>query len=369
MKQFFSKTIFFVAILVVANLFFSSNAFAQRFAVASGNWNGPIWATTAGGVAGSAATPTIATAVTVNRGVTVAMNVAGSCASLTLAGGATSGSAITGGSTLTLGGDVTVNNAATGTSGAVVSCPVALGNTNRTITVADDGTPSTDLTMSGVITAGAAIGFTKAGTGTFLISGNNTYTGITTINGGILKLGAGGGPTNSPLGRTNGRTIISSGASLDMNGFTLGIAEPLTLNGTGISNGGALVNSAVAAASYSGLILLGSTSSIIANAGDISISNAGIITGATFGLTLGGSGNGTIASSIRTTTGSLTKNGAGTWTLTGASTYTGATIITTGTLKIGGGTNIANTSPLQLMEYWIWRVPVKPSDHWLVPAP
>ena len=50
--------------------------------VATGNWNGAIWATTAGGAAGSAATPTISDAVIINSGVTVAVNVTANCATL-----------------------------------------------------------------------------------------------------------------------------------------------------------------------------------------------------------------------------------------------------------------------------------------------
>ena len=114
---------------------------------------------------------------------------------------------------------------------------------------------------------------------------------------------------------------------LDLNGFTLGTAEALTLNGTGVSSGGALTNSSASAASYSGLITLGNASSIVAGSGDINLTNAGTITGAAFGLTLGGTGNGSVASIIGTGSGTLTKSGTGTWTLSGANTYSGLTTI------------------------------------------
>jgi autotransporter-associated beta strand protein len=87
---------------------------------------------------------------------------------------------------------------------------------------------------------------TQAGTGTTTLSGANTYTGATTISAGLLKLGAAGGATNTPLGTTGAGTTVASGAALDLNGYTLGSAEALTLNGTGVSSGGALMNSGAA---------------------------------------------------------------------------------------------------------------------------
>jgi hypothetical protein len=53
-------------IVIVGLLLTSFVANGQRFAVASGNWNDPIWATTFNGVAGSAATPTAADNVFTN---------------------------------------------------------------------------------------------------------------------------------------------------------------------------------------------------------------------------------------------------------------------------------------------------------------
>jgi len=160
-----------------------------------------------------------------------------------------------------------------------------------------------------------------------------------------LTLGGLGGQTNNPLGTTAGITTVTSGATLNLNGFTLGTAEPLTLNGTGITAAGALSNTSASAVTYSGLLTLGSAASIVASTGAINLTNTGTITGPTFGLTLGGTVGGTLASIIGTTTGTLTKADAGTWTLSGASTYTGATTISAGTLKLGA-TGTAPNSPL-----------------------
>jgi autotransporter-associated beta strand protein len=263
---------------------------------------------------------------------------------LTLDSGDTSGADVTtGAGTLTLGGTVTLNTKGTspGAVGASISGKLGLGAA-RIFTV-NDGTAASDLTISAVVSGAFAL--TKNGAGTLTLSGNNTYTGLTTVSVGTLQLGAAGDALtgDTPLGTTAAGTTVTSGATLDLNGFSLVTAEALTLNGTGISSGGALSNSSATAASYSGLITLGSASSIVANAGNINVTNAGTITGATFGLTLGGSGNGSLSSILGTTSGTLTKSGTGTWTVSGASTYTGLTTVSAGTLKLGAAGGATNT--------------------------
>ena len=190
------------------------------------------------------------------------------------------------------------------------------------------------LTVPGVISSQNIAGagnLTKTDTGILNLSGTNTYTGLTSITAGTLKLGAAGDATNSPVGTAAAGTSVTSGAVFDLNGFSLGINEDLTLRGTGISSGGALTNSSVTGVTYGGLITLGAASSIVVSAGDINLTNTGSITGATFALTLSGTGNGTLAGALSTGTGTLTKSGTGTWTISGSSSYTGATSITVGT--------------------------------------
>ena len=235
-------------------------------------------------------------------------------------GGGTYGGLITLGSATRINTDAgaafTINNAGT------------ITGPGYGLTFGGDG----NTTVSSII--GTASGtLTKDGAGTLTLSGNNTYTGATTVSVGILKLGAAGTAPNSPLGTSAAGTTVASGAVLDLGGITLATAEALTLNGTGILGNGALTNSG-AAATYSGLVTLASSSSIVAASGDIILSNAGTLSGSGYGLTLGGTTVGSrVDSIIGTGAGSLTKIGSGTWSLTGANTYSGGTTISAGALS------------------------------------
>jgi len=236
------------------------------------------------------------------------------------------------GKTLTLGSDTSVGDLqGSGTITNSVAMTLTINNT-------------ASATYSGVLSNGTgALSLTKSGAGTLTLSGASTYTGATTISAGVLKLGAAGSGANTPLGTVAAGTTVADGAALDLNGFTLATAEALTLNGLGIASGGALTNSSATAASYSGLITLGSSSSIRTDAGDINITNTGTITGAGFDLYLAGSGNGSLASVLGTGAGYLVKNGTGMWTVSGNSTYTGLTIINAGILQLGAAGSNPNT--------------------------
>ena len=59
-------------------------------------------------------------------------------------------------------------------------------NTNTTLIIANGGS----LTVGGII-SGSSYGITKAGSGTLLLTGTQSYTGATTVNQGTLKLGDG----------------------------------------------------------------------------------------------------------------------------------------------------------------------------------
>ncbi|QWD07055.1 filamentous hemagglutinin N-terminal domain-containing protein [Polynucleobacter paneuropaeus] len=224
----------------------------------------------------------------------------------------------------------------------------SIGGTVSNVTTLTINSKSPLSAVSGAIGGSTAVAYNTASgytgsngaAGVLSLAGTNTYTGGTTITGGTLQAGS-----TTAFGGAASAITVNSGAALDLNGKTLTYANALTLNGTGISSGGALTNSSATAGTYIGLITLGSDSSINASSGNIVISNTGTITGATYGLTLNGANTASsIASIIGTTSGALTKSGTGTWTLSGVNTYTGGTTISAGTLSVGSNTYLGNTS-------------------------
>ncbi|MBK8091898.1 MAG: autotransporter-associated beta strand repeat-containing protein [Verrucomicrobiaceae bacterium] len=81
---------------------------------------------------------------------------------------------------------------------------------------------------------GGSLSLVRAGTGTTILETENTYTGLTTVNGGLLIV-----QHSSGLGATSAGTIVNSGGTLRLNTVDIG-SEPVTINGTGFASGGAI---------------------------------------------------------------------------------------------------------------------------------
>ncbi|MCX6848641.1 MAG: autotransporter-associated beta strand repeat-containing protein, partial [Verrucomicrobia bacterium] len=230
-----------------------------------------------------------------------------------------------GGYTLTIANGITTD---VGSSAATINSKVALSAATATITV----NSTNALAINGAV-SGTAI--TKAGAGTLVLGGINTYTGATTVSAGVLSAA-----NNLALGTTAGVTTVSSGASLELQGGITIAGEALTINGTGASNSGALRNLS-GDNIFNGNVALGSASNIQSDAGTLSIN--GGISGA-FGLTVAGAGNTVINGIIGTAAGTLTKNDSGTLTLANANTYIGATTINGGTVSVSNATGLGTTA-------------------------
>lgn len=209
------------------------------------------------------------------------------------------------------------------------------------------------VTFSGSLTdvAGAAGSITKTLLGTLVLSGDNSYTGLTTISAGMINIRHANalGSTGTGAG-----TTVSSGATLQIQGGITTAAEATTISGTGFAGSGgsnyqtgALVNVSGTNA-YAGLITLGSAATISSDSGTLNLTHTGTLSGAALALTLAGAGDGSIASVIGNTTGGIVKNGTGTWTLTGLNTATGVVSINAGKLRLGNGSTGGFTTAVGL---------------------
>lgn len=189
----------------------------------------------------------------------------------------------------TVGGLVSLN-----TGGGLVDNFVSSTNGVLNINVASGQTYD----FSGQIRdQGGTLALIKSGSGTQIISsssplGNNSYTGVTQINGGTLQVG-------NSLALGSSGNISFGGGTLR---YTSGSASGTDYSGR-IKSSGSAIN-------------LDTNGQIVTMAGTIDNSN----------------------------TAGLTKLGAGTLVLADANTYTGTTTITTGTLQIGNGGSTGSLS-------------------------
>jgi autotransporter-associated beta strand protein len=179
-----------------------------------------------------------------------------------------------------------VGNAGFGSSTSVFTLPIDTNGFNFTV---DTNNPAT---LSGVISSSTGTGgLIKSGTGTLTLSAQNTYTGPTTINAGVLQIASGN--NRLPVG-TAVTLANAAGAALNLNNLSQTIG---TLSGGGPSGGN---------------VMLGSGT-----------------------LTVGNSSSTTYSGVISGTNGKLVKTGSGALTLTGANTYTGNTTVLGGLLNVG----------------------------------
>ncbi|WP_273727408.1 autotransporter outer membrane beta-barrel domain-containing protein [Brucella gallinifaecis] len=204
-------------------------------------------------------------------------------------------------------------------------------------------------------------GLRKTDFGTLILTGNNTYTGGTTISEGTVQLGDGGN-TGSITGDVEVRRGNTGSASLvfdrsDSVGFSGAISGEgmvvhkgsgtTTFNGDNSFSGGMVAEKGTIKAGHA--ITAFGTGRLTVNAGahadldNLDITTAGLSDGADGGGTLDfGSGTLTLNqnfdgafSGIMSGVGGLTKAGSGTLTLKGKNDYSGATTVNDGVLQQG----------------------------------
>ena len=213
-----------------------------------------------------------------------------------------------------------------------------------TLTLAGTGGPVGVSTGTATIDAALAgtVGLTKTGSGTLVLGGTNTYTGVTTVNAGVLVVTNG-----SALGATGtgNNTTVASGAALQVGG-AITVTEAITLSGNGISDTGALRKTGSDTTTWTGgLTIAGGGARIHADAGTLDIRpSASVIAASGQTLTFSGSGNITIGGNgnlLQLGTGTLNKEGPGVLTIensNGPSTFDGPVNVTGGVLSVGVST-------------------------------
>ena len=181
------------------------------------------------------------------------------------------------------------------------------------------------LTVSGTISSGdPAAGFEKTGAGNVILSGTNTYTGLTTVSAGKLTVSSlGDGVTASSLGTAGlapANLILATGVTLgyvgagetSARGFTVSTASTLDASGTG-----ALAFSSAAKVAFS----------------SVSATRTLTLTGAQTGANSFGAGLSDVATSDASKFNLIVKDGVGSWIITN-----GESLKSTVQMDVNGGT-------------------------------
>ncbi|WP_237442328.1 autotransporter-associated beta strand repeat-containing protein [Saccharibacter sp. EH60] len=207
-----------------------------------------------------------------------------------------------------------------GTTGWITSQPIV---NNGTLAI----NHSDDVVISQLMSGSGA--FNQNGPGKITLLADNTYSGPTTINAGILQLGNGG---------TGGS--IASHAITDNGTLAVDRSDNVTLN-QAISGSGALNQNGSGTTTLTGNN--GYSGPTVINKGTLQLGNGGT-SGSIASQAITDNGALTVNRSDDVTlgavvsgSGALNQNGSGTTILTGNSSYSGPTAINAGTLQLGNG--------------------------------
>lgn len=160
---------------------------------------------------------------------------------------------------------------------------------SQTWSLAKNGAGQPTLTVSGAISDGLCpYNLTQSGDGVLVLSGNNTFDGLTTVKtNSVLKITHG-----SALGSTVRGTVVENGGWLEVSGGVT-VAEPITISGEAALNYAGVIRNTGGSNTWSGLITSGTNigSRIRVYGGSLDI--VGGVTGAVGGYFVIGADGGT----------------------------------------------------------------------------
>lgn len=251
----------------------------------------------------------------------------------------------------------------------------------RTLTLGGSYTGGTN-EIQGVIqnnAAGGPVALTVSGS-TWQLSGANTYTGVTTVSGGTLRLGNTAALASSSgitmntasnalaLGTDTAFTTLPPLAGSTVTGATYTIISDRATSGPGLTHAfstanfgnvtiaftsGGNVTSGTAGVSFTGISAGAGAAGTVTLAPSTAALTIGTVTSTnatTKTLVLGGTGTGLITGVISNGASvgfNIAKSGTSTWTLSGANTYTGGFTINGGVLQLGSAGALNSTAGSQ----------------------
>ena len=203
---------------------------------------------------------------------------------------------------VSLSGLINANGLRFTTSGysitGTASNQLSLVGQTPTITVGT-GTSTSAFTASISAPIAGTVGMTKAGAGTLVLSGANTYTGLTNVGGGTLRLAAGGQLYSGAAANAARTVTVAAGAMLNnagtINGSVTVGNRGTFLNDAGTVAGAVTVNGTLYGTGAVGALTLNSTGhlSVGGAAGSIGTLNTGALTlnGGSYAFDFGSGGS------------------------------------------------------------------------------
>ncbi|WP_156994497.1 autotransporter outer membrane beta-barrel domain-containing protein, partial [Tatumella morbirosei] len=285
-----------------------------------------------------------------------------------------------GGTTLSAGEIDVSNNSGLGTGNLAMADGTTLGfgasdlSLENTVSLSGTGTIATGShseTLSGVISGKGVLA--KTGSGTLTLSGENTYSGGTTLSTGEINVSNNSALGTGNLAMADGTTLgfttgdLSLANNISLGGLKASIATgdysetlsgdisgagqmiktgsgTLTLNGDNSYSGGTTlsggeIDAGNSNALGSGSLAMADSTTLGFSAGDVNLANAVSLTGTGTGTLATGSHSETL-SGVISGDGGLAKTGSGKLILSGDNTYSGGTELSAGEI------DLANSSAL-----------------------